>query len=491
MTRQRKIQSLQQESQLIFELSRAGRSGYDAPVSVFSEPLVELPDVVRRSSPPRLPELSENMVMRHYTNLSVRNHHIDRDFYPLGSCTMKYNPRVNEQMAAQSGFASLHPLQPAITAQGALEVMYRLSEALKEITGLDAVTLQPSAGAQGELTALLMFRAFHVKQGNPRRKVIIPDSAHGTNPASIVIAGYEVVELPSGADGLVDVDALKRVLNEDVAALMLTNPNTLGLFESRIEEITSLVHGVGGLVYMDGANLNALLGICRPGDMGFDACHINLHKTFSTPHGGGGPGSGPVAVTKRLEPFLPLPFVTKQNDLYELEWDRPDSIGRVHTFFGNFGIHVRALTYILSMGRNGLHDVSETAILNANYLRTKLREAYEVPYDRPCMHEVVLSGDRQKSRGVRTADIAKRLLDYGIHPPTVYFPLIVHEAMMIEPTESESKETLDEFVEIMLQIDRDTVENPDMLKVAPHTTPVRRLDEAAAARALDVRYFKD
>lgn len=491
MTRQRKIQSLQQESQLIFELSRAGRSGYDALVPVSSEPLVELPDIVRRSSPPRLPELSENMVMRHYTNLSVRNHHIDRDFYPLGSCTMKYNPRVNEQMAAQSGFASLHPLQPAITAQGALEVMHRLSEALKEVTGLDAVTLQPSAGAQGELTALLMFRAFHVKQGNPRRKVIIPDSAHGTNPASIVIAGYEVVELPSGADGLVDVDALKRVLNEDVAALMLTNPNTLGLFESRIEEITSLVHGIGGLVYMDGANLNALLGICRPGDMGFDACHINLHKTFSTPHGGGGPGSGPVAVTRKLEPFLPLPVVTRRNDLFELEWDRPDSIGRVHTFFGNFGIHVRALTYILSMGRNGLHEISETAILNANYLRVKLREAYEVPYDRPCMHEVVLSGDRQKSRGVRTTDIAKRLLDYGIHPPTVYFPLIVHEAMMIEPTESESKETLDEFVEIMLQIDHDTVENPDLLKAAPCTTLVRRLDEAAAARTLDVRYFKD
>ncbi|MDD5087395.1 MAG: aminomethyl-transferring glycine dehydrogenase subunit GcvPB [bacterium] len=491
MKRQQCIQSLQKEIPLVFELSRPGRIGYDVPTPVPSDSFKSVPSVLRRSTPPRLPELSENLVMRHYTNLSVRNHHIDRDFYPLGSCTMKYNPRVNEHMAAHPGFASLHPLQPAVTVQGALEVMYRLSEALKEITGFDAVTLQPAAGAQGELTALLMFRAFHKKQGNPRRKVIIPDSAHGTNPASIVIAGYEVVELPSGPDGLVNVDALKRILNEDVAALMLTNPNTLGLFESRIEEITSLVHGVGGLVYMDGANLNALLGICRPGDMGFDACHINLHKTFSTPHGGGGPGSGPVAVKRHLEPFLPLPVVTRQNDLLEWDWDRPDSIGRVLTFFGNYGVHVRALTYLLSMGGNGLHDVSEVAILNANYLRVKLREAYEVPFDRPSMHEVVLSGDRQKARGVRTTDIAKRLLDYGVHPPTVYFPLIVHEALMIEPTESESKETLDEFVEIMLQIDRDSVENPDLLKAAPYTTPVRRLDEAAAARALDVRYFKD
>ncbi|MBU1984838.1 aminomethyl-transferring glycine dehydrogenase subunit GcvPB, partial [bacterium] len=335
------------------------------------------------------------------------------------------------------------------------------------------------------------FRAYLTGQGGPRRKIIIPDSAHGTNPASIRVAGYEVVELPSGGDGLLDVEALKRILDEEVAALMLTNPNTLGLFETRIEEIISLVHGIGGLVYMDGANLNAMLGICRPGEMGFDACHINLHKTFSTPHGGGGPGSGPVLVKKHLEPFLPSPVVCRHGERFELDWDRPDSIGHVHTFFGNFGVHVRALAYILSMGQEGMREISETAIVNANYLRAKLSTEFELPFGSPCMHEVVLSGDRQKARGVRTADMAKRLLDYGMHPPTVYFPLIVHEALMIEPTESESKETLDEFIEVMRQINKDSLENPDLLKTAPHTTPVRRLDEAAAARMLDIRYYKD
>jgi glycine dehydrogenase subunit 2 len=404
---------------------------------------------------------------------------------------MKYNPKINDEIASHPGFAGLHPLQPAVTVQGALEVMHQLSVALAEFSGMDCVTLQPSAGAQGELTALLMFRAYHIKTGGkPRKRVIIPDSAHGTNPASIVIAGYEVMQLPSGEDGLVDVNALKKALDHDVAALMITNPNTLGLFESRVSEITKLVHDVGGLVYMDGANLNALLGISRPGDMGFDACHINLHKTFSTPHGGGGPGSGPVAVKAALEPFLPTPVLQTKDGKYGWDWERPDSIGHVHTFFGNFGIHVRALTYILSMGGDGLKSMSENAIINANYLRAKLSGVYEVAHDAPCMHEVILSGNRQKAKGVRTTDIAKRLLDYGFHPPTVYFPLIVPECLMIEPTESESKETLDEFVDVMLQINHEAEANPEILKNAPTTTPVRRLDEAAAARNLDIRYYK-
>lgn len=492
MAAKRSVRALQSETSLIFEMSRTGRTGCEIPAPLSSMKAVKLANELARKKAPRLPEVSENQVMRHYTNLSVRNHHIDRDFYPLGSCTMKYNPRVNEDMASHPGFSALHPLQPAITCQGALQVEFELSKALAEISGLKAITLQPAAGAQGELTALLMFRAYHLKHGGkPRRRVIIPDSAHGTNPASIVIAGYEVQQLASGSDGLVDVAELKKVLDEDVAALMITNPNTVGLFESRISEITRMVHDVGGLVYMDGANLNALLGIARPGDMGFDACHINLHKTFSTPHGGGGPGSGPVAVTPALEPFLPTPVIRDEDGKYSWDWERPDSIGHMHAFFGNFSVHVRALTYILSMGADGLREMSEAAIINANYLRVKLGKAFDVAYEGPCMHEVVLSGDRQKAKGVRTADIAKRLLDYGFHPPTVYFPLIVHEALMIEPTESESKETLDEFIETMLQIDREAAENPKLLQDAPHTTPVRRLDEAAAARSLDIRYYKD
>jgi len=491
MAKTRNVRGLQSETAIIFELSHPGRNGYDVPSVSKDIKTATLPADLQRKTPPRLPEVTENVAMRHYTSLSVRNHHIDRDFYPLGSCTMKYNPRVNEEVAAMPGFSAIHPLQPAITCQGALEVEWELGKALMEVTGMDAVTLQPSAGAQGELTALLMFREYHIKTGGqPRKKVIIPDSAHGTNPASIVMAGYEVIELPSGPDGLVDVEGLKKVLDKDVAALMITNPNTVGLFETRIAEITKLVHDVGALVYMDGANLNALLGIVRPGDMGFDACHINLHKTFSTPHGGGGPGSGPVAVKAKLEPFLPSPVVVKKDGAFEWDWERPNSIGHVHTFFGNFGVHVRALTYILSMGGDGLHLVSEAAIINANYIRAKLAGVYELPYKAYSMHEVVLSGDKQKAKGARTADIAKRLLDYGFHPPTVYFPLIVHEALMIEPTESEPRETLDEFVEVMLKINREIDENPEMVRNAPHTTPVRRLDEATAARALNISFYK-
>jgi glycine dehydrogenase subunit 2 len=482
---------MQSETSLIFEQSRAGRTGYQTPRTPDDIPTVSVPSFARRKSAMRLPEVSENLAVRHYTNLSVRNHHIDRDFYPLGSCTMKYNPKVNEETAALPGFAALHPFQPAVTVQGAMQVMHELSGALLEVTGMDAITLQPAAGAHGEFTSLLMFRAYHTKNGNPRRRVIIPDSAHGTNPASIVIAGYEVVQLTSGQDGLVDIEALRKVLDTDVAALMITNPNTVGLFERRIKEIIDLVHGVGGLVYMDGANLNALLGVSRPGDAGFDACHINLHKTFSTPHGGGGPGSGPVAVKKHLEPFLPKPVLESDGGSYLWNWNRPDSIGHIHTFYGNFGMHVRALTYILSCGRDGLASISENAIINANYVRAKLGGTYEVPYNSPCMHEVVLSGDRQKEKGAKTLDIAKRLLDYGFHPPTVYFPLIVHEALMIEPTESESRETLDEFIDVMQRIDREAGEDPSLLKSAPHTTPVRRLDEALAARNLDIRFYKD
>jgi len=369
--------------------------------------------------------------------------------------------------------------------------MHELAAALCEITGMDDITLHPAAGAQGELTALLMFRAYHLKKsGQPRKKVIIPDSAHGTNPASIVIAGYDVVQLPSDDSGLTDVDKLKGVLDEDVAALMITNPNTLGLFEKSIQEIIGLVHDAGGLVYMDGANLNALLGIVRPGDMGFDACHLNLHKTFSTPHGGGGPGSGPVAVMRHLAPFLPVPILRQTDDGFRWVHDRPRSIGRIHTFYGNFGMHVRALSYILSLGRDGMEAISESAIINANYVRAKLRAKYDIPHDVPCMHEVILSGVRQKAHGVKTLDIAKRLLDYGFHPPTVYFPLIVPECLMIEPTESETRETLDEFVDAMIHIDEEAQNDPAALKTAPHSTPVRRLDEAGAARHIDIRFHK-
>lgn len=404
---------------------------------------------------------------------------------------MKYNPKINDELAGLPGFAGLSPWQTGATAQGAMQLIRELSDALLEVTGMDDITLQPAAGAQGEFTALLMFRAFHLKNGEARTRIIIPDSAHGTNPASIILAGYKVTQLPSDKNGLMDIEALKRTLDTDVAGLMITNPNTLGLFESNIKAIIDLVHDAGGLVYMDGANLNALLGISRPGDMGFDACHMNLHKTFSTPHGGGGPGSGPVAIKKHLARYLPVPILTHKDNRFEWDWDRPDSIGSVHTYYGNFGMLVRALAYIKSLGGNGLRTISENAIINANYLRKKLSPVYKVFVDRPCMHEVVFSGSNQKAKGVRTTDIAKRLLDYGFHPPTVYFPLIVPECLMIEPTESESKETLDEFIEVMHKIDREAEETPELLKHAPYTTPVRRLDEAGAARNLNIRYFDD
>ncbi|RJP80208.1 MAG: glycine dehydrogenase subunit 2 [Candidatus Zixiibacteriota bacterium] len=473
---------------LIFDLSKPGKTGVSLPQTDVPHRDNLIPDQLRRKEPIGLPEVSEPEVMRHFHNLSIKNHHIDKGFYPLGSCTMKYNPKINEVTARLSGLADLHPLQPAEQVQGALRLLVELGEALLEVSGMDGVTLQPAAGAHGELTGLLLMRAYHESQGHPRRKVIIPDSAHGTNPASIITAGYEVVQIPSNADGLIDVQALKNVLDTEVAAMMITNPNTLGMFESNILEVAELVHNAGGLLYMDGANLNAMLGITRPGDMNFDVVHINLHKTFSTPHGGGGPGAGPVAVKQHLVPFLPGPLPVKDGDKYHWQEPGPQSIGRVGSFYGNFGVLVRAYTYILMMGAEGLRQVSERAVINANYLRALLEPHYELPYKRRSLHEVVFSGDGLKPYGVKTTDVAKRLLDYGYHAPTIYFPLIVHEALMIEPTETESKETLDAFAQAMINIAEEARTNPELLHRAPIATPVGRLDEAGAARALNVVY---
>jgi glycine dehydrogenase subunit 2 len=473
---------------LIFEISRKGKKGVSLPVLDVPKKTDLIPAGMRRRDRIGLPEVSEPEVVRHFVNLSSKNHHIDKGFYPLGSCTMKYNPKVNELAARLPGFFRLHPLVNAEDAQGALRLMTELSQALLEISGMDDVTLQPAAGAHGELTGLLIMRAWHEAQGNPRRKVIIPDSAHGTNPASIITAGYEVVQIPSNGEGLMDLTALKSALDDQTAAMMITNPNTLGMFESNIREVAQAVHDVGALLYMDGANLNALLGIVRPGDMGFDVVHINLHKTFSTPHGGGGPGSGPVAVKKHLAPFLPGPLPARDGDRYVWRSAGEKSIGRIGAFYGNFGVLVRAYLYILMMGADGLRQVSERAVINANYLRALLEPHYDLPYKRRSLHEVVFSGDNLKPHGVRTTDIAKRLLDYGFHAPTVYFPLIVHEALMIEPTETESKETLDAFARAMISIAEEAQTHPDLLHRAPVTTPVGRLDEAGAARALNVAY---
>jgi glycine dehydrogenase subunit 2 len=449
-----------------------------------------MPESLTRTSLP-LPELYELDVIRHYTHLSQFNHAIDTGFYPLGSCTMKYNPRVNEVLARLPGFAGLHPLQPIETAQGALMLMYELQEYLKEISGFDGVSLQPAAGAHGELTGVLIIRAYHAARGDHKRnKILIPDSAHGTNPATSSMSNFRVVELPSDARGNVDIDALRDQCDETLAGFMLTNPNTLGLFEEQIEEVNELVHQAGGLVYGDGANLNALLGIARPGDLGIDILHFNLHKTFSTPHGGGGPGSGPVGVVQNLIDFLPAPIVDILKDgnaetppVYGFV-NPAQTIGRVKSFHGHFGMMVRAYTYIRVHGAQGLREVSENAVLNANYVRTLLRGAYKVPFDRVCMHEFVAEGRWSDAPDVHALDVSKRLMDFGIHPPTNYFPLIVREALMIEPTETESKETLDRFVEVMLQIAREAREDPEILHSAPHNTPFGRLDEVHAARNL-------
>lgn len=475
---------------LIFEISKPGRKGYTLPkLDVPGKKVEELiPSKYIRKDPLALPEVSENEVVRHFVRMSSTNYHIDKGMYPLGSCTMKYNPKVNEVAASLPGFQGIHPLQPAETTQGALRLMEELANYLREITGMKAVSLEPAAGSQGELTGLLMVRAYHRMKGKQRSKILVPDSAHGTNPASVTIAGYTAVNVKSCARGTVDLNELQRNLDEEVAAIMLTNPNTLGIFERDILKIEKLIHSAGALMYMDGANLNALLGIARPGDMGFDCVHINLHKTFSTPHGGGGPGSGPVAVSDRLEPFLPIPLVEKTGDAYRFVYDRPDSIGRVHTFYGNFGMHVRAYTYIRMHGAEGLRENSENAIINANYLLHRIKDYFDLPYQDTPMHEFVVSGDRQRARGVRVMDIAKRLLDYGFHAPTTYFPLIVREALMIEPTETESKETLDAFADALIKIDEETKTHPEIVLRAPHTTPVKRLDDALAARQLNVCY---
>ncbi|MEE8576000.1 MAG: aminomethyl-transferring glycine dehydrogenase subunit GcvPB, partial [candidate division Zixibacteria bacterium] len=434
--------------------------------------------------------VSESEVMRHYVSLSTKNHHIDKGFYPLGSCTMKYNPKVNDVVAALPGFATLHPFAPPCAATGMLELMARLQEQLCEVSGFDAVSLQPVAGAHGEFCGLLMMRAYHLENKQPeRKKIIIPDSAHGTNPASVAAVGYTTVQVGSNSEGVIDPDAVAALMDETVAGIMMTNPNTLGLFERNVRQISDIVHNGGGLVYMDGANLNAHMGIFRPGDIGFDIMHFNLHKTFSTPHGGGGPGAGAVGVTSALAKYLPTPTLGRDSDGKPyFEENRPASIGRLHSFYGNVANMIRAYAYISSLGGDGLKAVSENAVLNANYLKVNLIDDYDLPYTGNCMHEFVLSGNRQKKLGVRTLDISKRLLDFGVHSPTNYFPLIVPEAMMIEPTETESRETLDQFVAIMKKIAREVETDPELVKTAPHDTPVRRLDEATAARTLDINY---
>lgn len=470
---------------LIFELSRSGRTAVDLPASDVPETRLaeSLPQGYIRQKPAALPEVSQPDLVRHYTALSRRTFGVDNGFYPLGSCTMKYNPKVNETVAALDGFRYLHPLAEPELVQGALALMYDLERYLAEIAGMDAVTLQPAAGAHGELTGLKIIRAYHRHRGDTARtKVIVPDSAHGTNPASAAVAGFTIEEVKSDDRGGVDLTALKQVAGPDTAALMLTNPNTLGLFDENITEIARIVHDAGGLLYYDGANANATLGIARPGDMGFDVVHFNLHKTFATPHGGGGPGAGPVGVKQTLAPFLPVPVITFDGRRYDLTVDRPLSIGKMHTFYGNFAVLVRAYAYIRAMGPDGLRQVSEDAVLNANYVLQGLKGYYDVPYDRFCAHECVLSGKRQKEHGVRTLDVAKRLLDFGYHPPTIYFPLIVDEAIMIEPTETESKETLDGFIAAMRQIAHEAAATPEKVTTAPHNTVVSRLDEVTAAR---------
>ncbi|MDI7267946.1 MAG: aminomethyl-transferring glycine dehydrogenase subunit GcvPB [Myxococcota bacterium] len=480
----------------IFELSRPGRPGIRTrepgpPVGPEAGP--EIPERLRRTADPRLPEVSEPAVVRHFCRLSSWNFHVDAAMYPLGSCTMKYNPKINEWAARLPGFARLHPLLPAALAQGALELMWDLERRLAEICGFARVTLQPAAGAHGELAGLLMIRAFHVDRGNPRRKVLVPDTAHGTNPASATLAGYSSVPVPSGPDGTIDPAAVERLMDGDVAAIMITNPNTLGLFERGIAEIASIVHAKEGLVYGDGANLNAILGVARPGDFGIDVMQLNLHKTFSTPHGGGGPGAGPVGVAAALEPYLPAPVVERDPDgSFRLEHDRPRSIGRVRSFHGNFGVLVRAYTYLAAHGPADLRAIAETAVLNANYVLARLRDAFHVPHDRPCMHECVLSDrDLLRDTGVSTLDIAKSLIDRGFHPPTVYFPLVVKGALMIEPTETETLDTLDRFVEVMREIAVEARENPKAARQAPHRTRIGRADEARAARQPVLRYKLD
>jgi len=478
----------------IFERSVAGRRAFVAPdLDVPDKPLDDiLPERFRRREAPKLPEVSEPEINRHYNRLSKRNFDLDTGFYPLGSCTMKHNPKLHERVAALPGHARLHPLQDPRRAQGALQLMWELQYALSEVSGLPHVSLQPSAGSHGELAGVLLTRAYHEARGERRYQVLAPETSHGTNPATVTMGGYETVKVAVDADGNVDLDDLRAKATEDVACLMLTNPSTLGLFESNITEIARIVHSAGATLYYDGANLNAIMGRSRPGDMGFDIVHFNLHKSFTQPHGGGGPGSGPIAVSDRIEPFLPRPQVVRDGDRFELDHDRPQSIGRLRGFQGNFGVFVRSYAYILSLGGDGLQEASETAVLNANYLQARLKEVagehLPVAYDRLCMHEFVLSGaPMKKALGLRTLDLAKRLLDFGYHPPTVYFPLVVEEALMIEPTETETRETLDAFAEVVAEILAEAAQDPEIARNAPYSTPVRRLDEAAAAKRPVIR----
>ena len=479
-----------QNEGLIFEKSSPGKAAWKLPpLDVPEVNTSQILGSAERKDLGNLPEVSEIEIIRHFTRLSTWNYAIDLGMYPLGSCTMKYNPRVNEVVARMEGLANAHPYQPEKISQGALLILKTLADCLNDITGMDAITLQPAAGAHGELTGLLMVRAYHQSKGSPRKKILIPDSAHGTNPATAALVGYAVENLKSNANGMVDVEALSAQMSEDVAALMLTNPNTLGIFEQEIHKIADMMHAKGGLLYMDGANMNALVGKVRPGDFGVDVMHLNLHKTFSTPHGGGGPGSGPVAVKKILEPFLPTPVViTKPDGTLGFDYNRPDSVGRVRAFYGNFGMFVRALAYIMANGPDGLRQTTEDAVLNANYIRKGLDGAYDLPYKTPTMHEVVFSDKIQAKKGVRTMDIAKRLIDYGFHPYTTAFPLIVPGALMIEPTESESREELDLFLEAMRSIAEEIEEDPNMVLQAPYTTRVSRLDETAAARKPVLRW---
>lgn len=479
---------------LIFEKSVEGRHGYQNPPS--DVPLcVELPDHLKRATDCPLPEVSELDVVRHFTKLSQKNYSVDTQFYPLGSCTMKYNPKFMEKIAQMSAFADIHPLLPQLRhgekfTQGSLQVLYETEQLLSELTGMDHFTMQPLAGAHGELTGVMMFAAYHKAKGNKKKYIIVPDSSHGTNPATSAVAGYESITVPSDASGSVDFEALKKHVTDETAGMMLTSPNTHGIFNSNIDKIVDLIHSVDGLMYYDGANLNAVMGRCRPGDIGFDAIHLNVHKTLATPHGGGGPGAGPVGVNKKLEPFLPIPRVGKNADgSFFLNDNYPDSIGYVAPFYGNFGIILRAYVYLLILGKQGIKDVSDQAVLNANYIRARLKTVYDLPYDRICMHECVFSASKQAARGVTALDISKYLIDQDIHPPTVYFPLTVKEAMMVEPTETESKETMDRFIDAMIGADKLSQTNPEKFQLMPKKMPVSRPDETRAAREIQTNYF--
>ena len=479
------------KNRLIFQIPNLekGKQILPTPSKEISSIKLDIPKNLKRIKSARLPQISEPLLIRHYNNLSKKNFGVDNGFYPLGSCTMKYNPKINEVISRLENFANIHPYQDGEDIQGALQLMYELDVLLCEITGMDKFTLQPSAGAHGELTGLFIINAYHREKGNKRKNIIIPDSAHGTNPASVTMAGYNTVTVDSDEKGKVDIKKLSKLLDENTAGLMLTNPNTLGLFDENILKISERVHDAGGLVYYDGANLNAIMGIAKPRDMGFDIVHLNLHKTFSTPHGGGGPGSGPIGVKKELSKFLPVPTVEVNGEgRYYLDYDKKDSIGKVKAFYGNFNVLIKAYSYILSLGAQGLKRVSQLAVLNANYLKKHLNKYYYLPYPEICMHEFVISAIWQKEKGIRALDIAKRLMDFGFHPPTIYFPLIVKEALMIEPTETENKETLDMFIKAMKQIAEEADENPEILKSAPHKTPVKRLDEVKAAKDLILKY---